>query len=104
MPICWPSSSMTRISRARMRSFVRIKRLSIRPSVDYQVGLDKKYSMAGVSGPCGQESPRCILILVKGEILERTGILKSHGHRLWLLSLPLQCAPRLGRATLFNIV
>src|SRR5215813_708529 len=32
IPICWPSSSITRISRARMRSFVRIKRLSIQSS------------------------------------------------------------------------
>src|SRR5215472_16118707 len=33
IPICCPSSSITRISRARMRSLVRIKRLSIRSSV-----------------------------------------------------------------------
>ena len=33
MPICPPSSSITRISRARMRSLVRIKRLSIQSSV-----------------------------------------------------------------------
>ena len=35
IPICWPSSPITRISRARMRSFVRIKRLSIPASVQY---------------------------------------------------------------------
>src|ERR1051326_4744812 len=32
MPICWPSSPITRISRARIRSLIRIKRLSIQPS------------------------------------------------------------------------
>jgi hypothetical protein len=31
-PICSPSSPITRISRARMRSLVRIKRLSIQSS------------------------------------------------------------------------
>src|ERR1044071_9480149 len=34
IPICWPSSSITRISRARIRSLVRIKRLSINPPLN----------------------------------------------------------------------
>ena len=35
IPIWLPSSSITRISRARMRSLVRIKRLSIQSSVHF---------------------------------------------------------------------
>ena len=46
MPICWPSSPITRISRARTRSFVRIKRLSIQTSVYFQRRGMKNYSMA----------------------------------------------------------
>ena len=36
IPICWPSSPITRISRARMRSLMRIKRLSIQSSVHFE--------------------------------------------------------------------
>ncbi len=46
MPICWPSSPITRISRARTRSFVRIKRLSIQTSVYFQRRGMRNYSMA----------------------------------------------------------
>ena len=49
MPICWPSSPITRISRARIRSFVRIKRLSIRTSVRFQRRGIPKYTMPDVS-------------------------------------------------------
>jgi len=35
MPICWPSSPITRTSRARMRSLMRIKRLSIQSSCHF---------------------------------------------------------------------
>src|SRR5947208_2218944 len=46
MPICSPSSPITRISRARIRSFVRIKRLSIQTSVQFQRLRIGKYSMS----------------------------------------------------------
>ena len=45
MPICFPSSSMTRISRARMRSLMRIKRLSIQASVHNRATGMQDYSM-----------------------------------------------------------
>src|SRR5580704_6235406 len=43
-PICSPSSPITRISRARIRSFVRIKRLSIQSSVSYSATEIKNYN------------------------------------------------------------
>src|SRR4029078_1312129 len=49
IPTCLPSSSITRISRARIRSFVRIKRLSIQTSVHVQRHGIKKYSMPALS-------------------------------------------------------
>ena len=42
MPICSPSSPITRISRARIRSFVRIKRLSIQNLRTLSTPWDKK--------------------------------------------------------------
>ena len=45
IPICLPSSSITRISRARIRSLMRIKRLSIEASVHNRATGMENYSM-----------------------------------------------------------
>src|SRR5713226_3951153 len=63
MPICWPSSSITRISRARMRSLVRIKRLSIQSSVHSAVLQGgKNYSTARrCTGDAGADGEWAVL-------------------------------------------
>jgi hypothetical protein len=79
-----------------MRSFVRIKRLSIQPSVTYQADEMEKYSMAGVGGRALQRSASVEWQVWHSRREEATT------RRPWLLS-PEFAAARLGRATLFDI-